>query len=172
MPEASGPDRPFLVVARIVSPQGNRGEVKAEVITDFPERFASTYAVYLGDGHRRYEVESQRLLDRVVVLKLRGVESIDQAEQLRGALVEVPEEESVELPPGHYFWHQIIGLRVVTGGGEELGTVDDILETGNNDVYVVHYRGEELLIPAIKDVVRSIDLESGVVTVHLLPWMD
>ncbi len=172
MPEANGPGRPFLVVARIVSPQGNRGEVKAEMVTDFPERFASTAAVYVGDEHRRYEVESHRVLDRVVVLKLRGVESIEQAERLRGALVEVPEEDSVELPSGHYFWHQIIGLRVVTGEGEELGTVDDILETGNNDVYVVHLRGEELLIPAIKDVVRSIDLETGVMTVHLLPWMD
>lgn len=107
-----------------------------------------------------------------MVLKLRGVENIDLAEQLRGMLVEVPEEESVDLPSGHYFWHQIIGLRVVTLEGEELGTVDDILETGSNDVYVVHNGGEELLIPAIKDVVRSIDLEGGVMTVQLLPWMD
>lgn len=172
MPEARRPERSFLVVARIVSPQGNRGEVKAELVTDFPERFASTSALYLGDEHQRYEVEGYRLLDRVVVLKLRGVESIDQAQQLKGALVEVPEEESVELPSGHYFWHQIIGLRVVTGEGEELGTVDDILETGSNDVYVVHNGGEELLIPAIKDAVRSIDLEKGVMTVRLLPWLD
>lgn len=167
-----GPDRRYLVIARIVSPQGNRGEVKAEVVTDFPERFASTSAVYLGEEHGRYEVEGYRVLDRIVVLKLRGVENIDLAEQLRGMLVEVPEEESVDLPSGHYFWHQIIGLRVVTLEGEELGTVDDILETGSNDVYVVHAGREELLIPAIKDVVRSIDLEGGVMTVQLLPWMD
>lgn len=172
MSNAREPDRPYLVVARIVSPQGNRGEVKAELVTDFPERFASTSAVYLGSDHRRYEVESYRLLDRAVVLKLRGVEGIDQAQQLRGALVEIPEGESVELPSGHYFWHQIIGLRVINVEGEELGTVDDILQTGSNDVYVVHSRREELLIPAIKDVVRTIDLEKGVMTVQLLPWLD
>jgi 16S rRNA processing protein RimM len=172
MPEASGSDPKYLVIARIVSPQGNKGEVKTEVVTDFPERFASTPAVYLGEEYRRYELDGYRLQGRVAVLKLRDVESMEQAERLRGDLVHVPEEEAVELPTGHYFWHQIMGLRVVTVEGETIGTVDDILETGSNDVYVVHGPGGEQLIPAIKDVVKGIDLEKGIVTVQLLPWLD
>jgi len=161
----------YLVVARIVSPQGNRGEVKAELITDFPERFAMTSAVYLGPEHRRYELEGYRLQKGAVVLKLRGVDSIQEAEPLRGMLVEVPEEEAVTLPEDHYFWHQVLGLRVVTVDGEPLGTVDEILETGSNDVYVVHGPQGELLIPAIKRVVKSVDLDRGIMTVELMEWI-
>lgn len=161
----------YLVVARIVSPQGNKGEVKAEVITAFPERFASTREVYVGPEHQHYEVERYRFIDNVVVLKLRGIDTIDQAEQLRGKMVEVPEEEAVRLPPGHYFWHQIVGLEVVTVQGEPLGIIDEILETGSNDVYVVHGPRGELLIPAIKQVVKSVDLQRGTVTVDLLPGL-
>jgi 16S rRNA processing protein RimM len=159
----------FLVVARIVSPQGNKGEVKAEVVTAFPERFASTPVVHVGPERRRFELEGHRFMDGAVVLKLRGVDSIQVAESLRGQLVEVPEEEAVELPEGHYFWHQIIGLQVVTSEGETLGKVVDILETGSNDVYVVRGAGGEILIPAIRDVVKSIDLTTGVLTVELMP---
>ena len=162
----------YLVIARIVSPQGNKGEVKAEVVTDFPERFDTTSAVFVGPEHRRYEVERARLLDGSVVLKLRGVDSIDQAERLRGQLVEVPEEEAVSLPPDHYFWHQILGLRVVTPQGEYLGTVDEILQTGSNDVYVVHGPRGELLIPAIRQVVKSVDLARGTLTVEPMPDFD
>ncbi len=162
----------YLVIARIVSPQGNRGEVKAEMITDFPERFASTSVVYLGPEHRRHEVEGYRFQEDAVILKLRGVDSIDQAERLRGQLVEVPEEEAVKLPPDHYFWHQILGLQVVTVDGEQLGKVDDILETGSNDVYVVHGPRGELLIPAIKQVVKEINLAKGTITVELMPGIE
>ncbi len=159
----------YLVVARIVSPQGSRGEVKAEIVTDFPERFASTSAVYLGPEHLRYRVQGYRLLGDTVVLKLEGVDTIDQAERLRGKLVEVPEEEAVELPQDHYFWHQILGLQVVTLDGEPLGQIDEILETGSNDVYVVHGPRGELLIPAIKQVVKSVDLATGKMVVELMP---
>ncbi len=162
----------YLVIARVVSPQGNRGEVKAEVVTDFPERFETTSAVFVGPEHRRYELERFRLIDGAVVLKLRGVDSIDQAEHLRGQLVEVPEEEAVSLPPDHYFWHQILGLRVVTPQGEFLGTVDEILRTGSNDVYVVHGPRGELLIPAIRQVVKSVDLARGTLTVEPMPEFD
>lgn len=161
----------YLVVGRIVSPQGNKGEVKAEVITDFPERFASTSAVYLGPEHHRFAVEGYRFLDDAVVLKLKGIDSIDQAERLRGKLVEVPEEEAVRLPEDHYFWHQILGLQVVTVEGEPLGRIDEILETGANDVYVVHGPRGELLIPAIKQVVRAVDLAHGTITVELMPGL-
>ncbi len=162
----------YLVVARIVSPQGNRGEVKAEIVTDFPERFASTPAVYLGPEHLRFEVEGYRFLEDAVVLKLKGIDSIDQAERLRGKLVEVPEEEAVKLPEDHFFWHQILGLQVVTSQGETLGKVDEILETGSNDVYVVHGPRGEMLIPAIKQVVKSVDLARGTITVELMPGLE
>lgn len=158
------------MVARIVSPQGNRGEVKAEVVTDFPRRFAGTRSVHLGPDHAPYEVEGHRFAGRLVVLKLRGVDSLDQAERLRGLLVEVPESQAVPLPSEHYFWHQIVGLRVETASGEPLGQVAEILETGGNDVYVVRGPKGEILVPAIKQVVKRIDLDHGLMVVELMPW--
>ncbi|HEX2986889.1 MAG TPA: ribosome maturation factor RimM [Chloroflexota bacterium] len=165
-------DGSYLVIARIVSPQGNRGEVKAEIVTDYPDRFASTVAVYLGLEHRRYELERFRFQDGAVVLKLRGVDTIGDAAKLRGTLVEVPEEDAVSLPPDSYFWHQIIGLKVVTVEGDQLGKIDEILETGANDVYVIHGPKGELLIPAIKQVVKEVKLDSGTMTVELMPELE
>lgn len=162
----------YLVVARVVSPQGIKGEVKAEVVTDFPGRFASTEYVYLGTGHRRYRLEGFRLQDGAVVLKLEGVDSIAEADGLRGEYVEVPEGEAVELPPEHYFWYQIIGLRVLAEDGRALGTLEDILRTGANDVYVVRRPEGELLLPAIKQVVKSVDLQAGTMTVELMPGLE
>lgn len=162
----------YLVIARVVSPQGNKGEVKAEVVTDFPDRFASTAAVHVGPEHHRYEVEGHRFMEGAVVLKLRGVDSIQQAESLRGQLLEVPEGEAVDLPAGHYFWHQILGLQVVTQDGVPLGRVEDILQTGSNDVYVVRGQRGELLIPAIKQVVKSVDLSDGILSVELIPGLE
>ena len=162
----------YLVVARVVSPHGIKGEVKAELVTDFPDRFASTKHVYLGAGHRRYRLEGSRLHDGAVLLKLGGVNDRDEAEKLRGKTVEVPEGEAVDLPPEHYFWYQIIGLKVLAEDGRVLGTVEDILQTGANDVYVVRRPEGELLLPAIKQVVKSVDLQAGTMTVELMPGLE
>ena len=166
-------DVEYLVVARVVSPHGIKGEVKAELVTDFPDRFADTEYLYLGAGHRRYRLEESRLHDGAVLLKLEGVDSRDEAEGLRGKTVEVPEGEAVDLPPEHYFWYQIIGLRVLEKDGRVLGAVEEILQTGANDVYVVRRpEGEELLLPAIKQVVKSVDLQAGTMTVELMPGLE
>jgi 16S rRNA processing protein RimM len=104
-------------------------------------------------------------------LKLAGIDDRTAAEAMRGALVRVPIEQAVELPPGSYFWHEIVGLRVQDTRGRALGTVAEVLATGSNDVYVVRSAEGELLLPAIKDVVRAIDREHGVMTVELIPGL-
>ena len=83
----------------------------------------------------------------------------------------MPEGEAWKLPRGRFYWHQIVGLRVVTTEGEEIGTVSEILETGANDVYVVKGSGGERLIPAIKQVVTEIAPERGEMVVSLIPGM-
>lgn len=107
-----------------------------------------------------------------VVLSLEGIDDRDAAEGLRGWLVQVPEHEAWKLPKGRYYWHQIVGLDVVTKDGRRLGAVAEILETGANDVYVVKREGGELLLPAIKDVVKKISPERGEMVVELLPGME
>jgi len=113
-------------------------------------------------------VERARLVRGAVVLKLSDVASRDEADRLRGQTLYVPDSEAVPLDEGSYFWYQIIGLRVLTTDGEELGRIDEIIATGSNDVYVVRSGKQELLVPAIRDVVQRVDLERGIVTVELM----
>ncbi|MDP8924524.1 MAG: ribosome maturation factor RimM [Chloroflexota bacterium] len=125
---------------------------------------------------REHVVERARVVPYTrgaqVVLRLEGIADREAAEALRGWLVQVPEDEAWKLPKGQYYWHQIIGLVVVTRDGRRLGTVADILETGANDVYVVRREGTDLLLPAIKDVVKEISPERGEMLVELLPGME
>ncbi len=160
-----------MAVARVLSPHGVRGELKCAVLTDFPRRFASTARVYLGPQHQPFAVQRARLQGRFVLLKLEGLESRDDADRWRNAVVQVPTSERVRLPRGHYFWDDIIGLEVRDEDGTRLGRVRDILQTGANDVYVVDTGPGELLIPAIKDVVKRIDPAKGEMTVRLLEGM-
>jgi 16S rRNA processing protein RimM len=181
------PDR-FLIVARVLRAHGIDGELACEVVTDFPQRFRRTKRVFLcppagpGSGEplagatpRPMAVTRARVAPHrghaEVIIQLTDVTDRDEAEKLRGWLVQVPESEAWKLPRGQYYWHQIIGLRVVTTDGEEIGTVTEILETGANDVYVVKGGGRERLIPAIKQVVKKISPDQGEIVVALLPGL-
>jgi 16S rRNA processing protein RimM len=155
----------------VLAPHGIRGELKCAVLTDYPRRFASTERVFLGPQHQPFTVQRGRLQGRFALLKLEGLDSRDAADRWRNAIVQVPETERVPLPRGHYFWEQIIGLEVRDEDGARLGRVRDILQTGANDVYVVDTDGGELLVPAIKDVVRRIDPAKGELVVRLLEGM-
>jgi 16S rRNA processing protein RimM len=158
----------YLAVARVVGAHGIRGEVRCELITDFPERLKRARQLLIGEGHAPIGLERARLDRHGAILKLEGVDSRDDAERLRGQVLSVPGAEAVQLPGGTYFWHQIIGLRVRSDEGEDLGLVAEIIPTGGNDVYVVREDGREILLPAIKDVVREIDLAGGIMTVHMI----
>ncbi|MEA2641771.1 MAG: rRNA processing protein RimM [Chloroflexota bacterium] len=158
----------FLAVARITSAHGVKGEVRCEVITDFPERFKTTRQLFAGEQHAPIELERARLDKRHAILKLAGVESRDEAERLRGQTLYVDEADAVKLPSGTYFWHDIVGLTVKTSAGEALGIVSEILPTGSNDVYVVRSGRRDLLIPAIKDVVREIDLDRRIMIIDVI----
>lgn len=170
----SGRQKPeilYLAVGRIVKPHGVHGEVSMTVLTDFPERFETTTEFYLGDEHEAdlYELESFRWHKQHLLLKFKGVADRNDAEELRGLLVQIPIAEATPLPEGSYYLYQLIGLQVITIDGERLGTVDSIIETGANDVYVVKNDAKkELLLPAIPDVVKSVDLEAKQITVELM----
>jgi len=158
----------YLAVARVVGAHGVHGEIRCEILTDFPERLKKTSRLYSGDSHTPLVVERARLHGRGAILKIAGVDSRDDAQRLRGQTLSVPEAEAVPLSEGTFFWHQIIGLRVRTVDGQELGTVTEILQTGGNDVYVVRDERREVLVPAIKDVVKEIDLSARQISVELL----
>lgn len=162
----------YLVVGQILKPWGYKGEVKVKLLTDFPTRILKLKTVYLGPDVRAFHVERARLFSGFAVMKLEGLDTPESVAKLRGQPVQVAAQEAAPLRKGQYFHHQIIGLRVLTTESEELGIVEEILETGANDVYLVRRAdGTELLLPAIQDVVQEIDLQQGRILVRLLPGL-
>jgi 16S rRNA processing protein RimM len=156
----------FLIVGHILAPQGIKGEVKAQVVTDFPDRFAPGELVYI-DG-RPLEVEGSRPHKQYLVLKLAAVDTRQDAEELRDRDLCIPRSEIRELPDGEFYAFQLIGMDVFTTEGNHVGRIADIMATASNDVYVVQGERGEILIPAIEDVVKSIDLDKGKVTIEAI----
>ena len=170
-PRAPDSNEPhYLIIGRVLKPWGYRGELKIEILTDFPERFASLHKVFLGDDAKPFSVENARLHGKnAAVIKLKGVETPEDGAKLRDLLVQVPTEEAVPLPEGQLYLYQVIGLKVKTVGGESLGEITDVIDTaGANDVYVVDANGREILLPAIPQVIREISLERREIIVEVM----
>jgi 16S rRNA processing protein RimM len=170
---AETPEPRYLLVGRVSRPHGVRGELRVEIITDYPERLSEHTHFYLAHPGspttvRRFPAEKVRIHRDVALLKLVGCDDRNAADELRGLLVQIPVEEAVPLEEGEYYLYQLIGVQVETEDGEGLGKVVDVIETGANDVYVVRGPRGEVLLPAIEDVVLGLDLESKRMVVRLL----
>lgn len=160
---------PYIAVGRISGPFGVRGELKVEVLTDFPQRFEPGSRLFLMEEPVTVASARGSGLDRLIV-QLDEVRSRTQAETIRrGATLDIREEDVIPLPDGAYYRFQLIGLPVVTEPEHDpIGTVEDIIETGVNDVLVVRAEGRpETLIPNT-DEVATIDLEERVIRVKLI----
>jgi 16S rRNA processing protein RimM len=157
-----------LIIGRVLKPFGVRGELKIEILTDFPERFASLRQVFLGDDAKSFAVESARLHSGAALIKLAGVDTPEAAATLREQLVYVALEDAVPLPENRVYLYQLIGLRVRTTDGQVLGAITEVLDTRANDVYVVSDGTREILLPAIPEVVREIAFEHREMVVQLL----
>jgi 16S rRNA processing protein RimM len=149
----------YVAVGSIVGPWGLHGDLKVEPLTDFPQRFAAGGRVCVGGV--AYVIERCRWQRSRAVLKLAGIDSATAAAALRHRLLEVPQDELRPLGEGQYYHFQILGLEVRTTAGEILGRVQQIISTGSNDVFVVRGQGREVLIPAVEDVVKSVNLAVG-----------
>ena len=161
----------MLRVGVISSTHGVRGEVKVFPTTDDPARFEELETVLLDTGKEKLELEiaGVKFFKNMVILKFKGYDSINDVERYRGKDLWITREQAVPLGEDENFVADLIGLAVVTDGGETLGTMKDVMFTGANDVYVVEREnGKELLLPAIKDCMLDVDVENGVMTVHVL----
>jgi 16S rRNA processing protein RimM len=154
----------YLTVGRALGAHGRKGAVRVKILTDFPERFNSGEKLFI-EG-TPYTIESSSLTGDSASISFRGIDSPESAEALRGKNLEIPADSLNKLPPGRYYHHDILGLDVFTTVGAYLGKVTDILNTGGNDVYVVKNGEEEVLIPAVKDVVKNIDLAGKRITIE------
>jgi 16S rRNA processing protein RimM len=163
----------WATIGKVVALFGIRGELKVLLLTDIPNRFAELDDVYVGPNHTRYLIQSAwPYKGEMIVLKLVGIDDANAAESLRNQEICIPLSKLAKLPSDSYYQHDILGLRVFTLDGRELGTIVDILVTGGNDVYIIKAPdASQILIPAIKDVIKQIDLIHHVMYIDPLPGL-
>lgn len=162
-------DRDAIVVGRVVGVFGLRGELKVEAYTDEPSRFQELTRLYVGARPVEVEIERARAHKRSVVLKLAGVDTVDEAATLVGMELWIPREEARALDPNEFFLQDILGAAVYDTEGASLGTVVDVLVTGGNEVFVVGGASQQLLVPAIQDALAEFSVANKRVVVQ--PWV-
>ncbi|MNM90080.1 Ribosome maturation factor RimM [compost metagenome] len=163
-----------LMVGKIVNTHGVRGEVKIWLHTDFPDvRFAPKSritAVNPESGEKiNFTISSSRPYKQMYIAKFNEFNNINEVEKYKGWELKVSKEDTIELPANEYYFHEIIGCRVVSDEGEELGVIEEILRPGANDVWVVKLPNrKQLLLPVIDDVVLEVDVSEKLVKVHVM----
>lgn len=158
------------VVGQVLKPQGIKGEVKVLSVSPNPERFKTLKQVFFEkDIIQTYSIETVRISDKFVFLKLKGIDNRDDCEKLRGCDVLIDAKDLIDLKPGEHFVHDLIGCQVVTDAGVLLGKLVEISQFTSNDVYVVkNEAGNEILLPATKEVIKQVEVENKRIIVHLL----
>lgn len=163
-----------ITIGQIVKLRGIKGEMVVIPMTDDPQRFSELKKVLLSKDEKTsgFEVEQVRLdlktkkFKERVLLKLKGVENPEEAKKLVGSFLEIEQDDLIKLPEGRYFIFDIIGLKVVTTEKKEVGTVKEVISLPANDIYVVQGDLKEYDIPAIKQVVKKIDLEKKIMIIE------
>jgi 16S rRNA processing protein RimM len=157
-------------VGIVNSTWGLRGHVKVTAYSSNPERFAVGSTLYVRGEPRK--VTALNMSQGYPIVQFEGYQDATSAEALRGSLIEIDESELPPLPEGEYYLHDLVGLEVVTREGEVVGTLTQALTTGANDVYVVRREGKpDALIPAIPDVILSVDLQARRMTIDAMPGL-
>ena len=161
----------MLRVGVISSTHGVRGEVKVYPTTDNPERFLDLDEVTLDAGREQIvlEIQNVKFFKNMVILKFKGYDNINDIEKYKGRDLLIRRDQAVELEEDEYFVTDLIGLKVEAEDGTVLGELKEVMPTGANDVYVVRQKnGKELLLPAIKDCILDVDLEQGIMKIHVM----
>lgn len=156
----------FLEIGKIVSTRGIKGEVRVQPWSDSPDFLCEFDTLYLDEGKKSIEIERSFVQKNVVVMKLKGVDTVEKAQDMRNKILFM-DRNDVELQEGSYFVQDLLGLTVIDADkNEEIGSLCDVTETGANDVYHIKSGEKEYLIPAIPDVIEKIDLDEGKMYIH------
>jgi 16S rRNA processing protein RimM len=162
----------FLVVGKLRRPHGLRGDMLMEVLTDFPDRLVAGSEVYIGEEREPLRIQRCRWHGKLMRVAFEGLEVREEVGKYRNTLVYIYAAESPPLPEGEYYQYELIGLRVVDDEGMDLGIVEQILETGANDVLLIlNDKDQEILLPVIDPVILDVDLDQGEILVHILPGL-
>ena len=161
----------YLEIGQIVNTNGLKGFLKVKPLTDDITRFEDLEKVYIQKGNELVEftIQDVKYSKNMVLLKLEGIDDIDEAQKYRNFYIKINREDAVELEDNSYFIVDIIGSEVYTDEDVFLGKVIDVFPTGSNDVYTVKAEdGKEILLPAIEDVIKNVDIKNKKIIVHLL----
>jgi len=155
----------------VVSTQGNKGEVKVLPLTDSIDRFKNLTTVFLRSDNSQtiLNIEEARIKKDRIILRLEDIENIKEAKTIVGSFLEVERKNAVKLPKDTYFIFEIIGLEVYTENNVFLGKVENVISTGSNDVYIVKGKNKkELFIPAIREVIKDVNLGKKRITINMV----
>jgi 16S rRNA processing protein RimM len=161
----------FFQIGIITSTHGVNGEVKVFPTTDDARRFKRLKEVFVDNGKERVtlEIEGVKFFKQLVILKFKGIDSLNEVEKYRKSTLLVARENAVRLGRNEYFIADLMGLKVLDEDESEIGVLRDVMETGANDVYVIDlHDGRELLLPAIRQCVLAVDVEAGYIKIHIL----
>ncbi|TXK77506.1 ribosome maturation factor RimM [Paenibacillus sp. N3.4] len=162
----------LVTVGKIVNTHGIRGELKIIPETDFPERFDIGNTLIIVDSQNKQTpvtVQTSRLHKNMFVIQFKQFNHINEVEKFKGSLVKIESNAQQPLEEGEYYYHEIIGCKVVTEEDQELGLVSEVLTPGANDVWVVSLpKGKQLLLPVIDDVILNVDIASKTIRIHLM----
>jgi len=165
----------YLEIGQIVNTFGIKGMVKVKPFTDdTKKRFDNLKKVYIQNKNTRkeYEIEEVKYHKEMVLIKFKSIENPEDANLLRNNYLVVDRDEEEPLEEGTYYIVDMIGLEVYTDEGEKLGILDDVFNSGSSDIYVVKNElGKQILLPAIEDVIKNIDMEQRKMIVHLVPGL-
>lgn len=161
----------YFEIGQIVNTFGIKGIVKVNSFTEDPLEFEKLKTILVEKNKKllEFEIEEAKLHKNQVLLKLKGINDINEAEKYKGCYIKLPREKAKKLPENTYFIADLIGLEVYTDSGELLGKVDDIYNSGSADIYVIKNElGKQILLPGIKDVIKEIDVDNEKIIVHLI----
>lgn len=161
----------YFEIGQIVNTNGLKGIVKVKPFTDNIKEFEAFESIYVQKKAEliEFKIESVRYSKNMVLLKLKGIDDIDAAETLRNLYIKVRREQLPKLQENSYYIVDLLECEVVTVDGEILGKMDDVFNTGSNDVYVVkNEEGKQILLPAIREVIKNVDIPNRKITVKLM----
>ena len=163
-----------MEIGKIVNSYGIKGFMKVVPYTDDITRFSELKSIYIEKNNSKisFRVEEVKYHKNLVLLKLEGINSIEDIQQYKNCYIKIDRKDAIKLPEDTYFIADLLGLEVYTDENILLGNIDDIFPTGSNDVYVVKDEfGKQVLLPAISEVIKDVDIENKKIIVHLLPGL-
>lgn len=161
----------YFEIGQIVNTSGLKGILKIKPFTDDIKKFSNLKTIYIKtkSGLTEFKIEQVRYVKNMVMLKLAGIDTVEEAEKYRKLYIKILRDQEEELEEGSYYVVDILGCKVNTDANQELGKIVDVFQTGSNDVYVVKdEQGKQILLPAIKQVIKNVDIKNKIITVHLL----